>query len=91
MELHVVIRDANVPAGNTTQPTHPVAWRCVCVCHTRPVLCAGQHRGCICSLSVCCPGKNLSGSFLQTSKRGNGRRREKEYGMVSEEIRDREK
>lgn len=25
MELHVMIRDAHVPAGSATQPTHPVA------------------------------------------------------------------
>lgn len=29
MELHVVIRDTNAPAGSTARPAHPVAWLCV--------------------------------------------------------------
>lgn len=31
-ELHVVIRDTKAPAGNITQPMHPVALLCVCMC-----------------------------------------------------------
>lgn len=43
MELHVVIRATNVPAGNITQPTHPVAWRCVCVCVIHVHCCAQDN------------------------------------------------